>query len=91
MKTTPCNGEKSYAFNTAPRCGAKTRRGTSCLSPAVKNHSRCRLHGCGKGSGAPKGNQYALKHGQSTTDVKIFKKKVRQSIKQSQEILKKTG
>jgi hypothetical protein len=38
----------SYA-NEAPRCGAKTRRKTSCLSPAMPN-GRCRLHG-GKSTG----------------------------------------
>jgi uncharacterized protein YjcR len=45
------------------RCGAKTRSGGSCRSPAVKGKSRCRMHGGAKGSGAPKGNQNALKHG----------------------------
>jgi hypothetical protein len=28
----------------APRCGAKTRRGTSCQGPAMPN-GRCRMHG----------------------------------------------
>jgi len=27
------------------RCGAKTRKGTACLSPAIKRNGRCRLHG----------------------------------------------
>ena len=27
------------------RCGAKTRRGTACQSPANKRNGRCRLHG----------------------------------------------
>ena len=27
------------------RCGAKTRAGTPCRSPAMKNRRRCRLHG----------------------------------------------
>jgi hypothetical protein len=35
--------------NKAPRCGAKTRRKTSCLGPAMPN-GRCRLHG-GKSTG----------------------------------------
>jgi len=41
--------------------GAKTRRGTACASPSMRN-GRCRMHG-GKSTGAPKGNQNALKHG----------------------------
>jgi hypothetical protein len=31
-------------FSTAPRCGAKNRRGTPCQCPAMRN-GRCRLHG----------------------------------------------
>ena len=31
-------------FRRAPRCGAKTRRGTLCQCPAMPN-GRCRLHG----------------------------------------------
>ncbi len=34
----------------APRCGAKTRRGTPCLCPAMRRRRRCRLHG-GKSTG----------------------------------------
>ena len=33
------------------RCGAKTRRGTACLKPALKGKTRCQLHG-GKATGA---------------------------------------
>jgi hypothetical protein len=35
--------------NNAPRCGAKTRKGTPCRAPAMKN-GRCRMHG-GKSTG----------------------------------------
>ena len=31
-------------FSKALRCGAKTRKGTPCQCPAMKN-GRCRLHG----------------------------------------------
>lgn len=30
---------------TAPRCGARTQGGSSCLSPAIRGKRRCRLHG----------------------------------------------
>jgi len=36
-------------FLAAPRCGAKTRKGTPCQAPAMAN-GRCRLHG-GKSTG----------------------------------------
>jgi len=53
------------------RCGAKTRRGTPCLKPALKGRTRCQLHG-GRSTG-PKtieGRQRVseahLKHGRRT-------------------------
>jgi hypothetical protein len=30
---------------SCPRCGAKTRRGSPCQSPAMRGKKRCRLHG----------------------------------------------
>lgn len=56
--------ESSLAMHTSPRCGARTRGGGQCRSPAMPN-GRCRLHG-GASPGAPKGNQNALKHGHYT-------------------------
>ena len=91
MKTTPCNGENYYSFNNAPRCGAKTRRGTACQAPAVRERARCRLHGCGRGSGAPIGNAYAVTHGFTTTEAKLFRKEVKQVIKASHALAKKIG
>jgi len=46
----------------APRCLAKTRKGTECQSPAVRYRKRCRMHG-GTNPGAPLGNRNAWKHG----------------------------
>jgi hypothetical protein len=54
-------------LHQAPRCGAKTRRGDFCRAPAMIN-GRCRMHG-GKSTGAPKGNQNALKHGRYTAEA----------------------
>ena len=50
----------------SPRCGARTRSGSPCRSPAVAGKNRCRMHGGAKGSGAPRGNKNALKHGAFT-------------------------
>ena len=59
-------GQKIYADNPmdqetrarnlsqAPRCGAKTRAGTTCRRPAIHGRKRCRLHG-GLSPGAPRG------------------------------------
>lgn len=62
------NGHQHHPRNTgpmlsSPRCGARTREGQSCASPAVRGKERCRMHGGAPGSGAPAGNQNALKHG----------------------------
>ena len=53
----------------SPRCGAKTRMGTCCRSPAVSGKNRCRMHGGAKGSGAPQSNRNALKHGSYTKEA----------------------
>jgi hypothetical protein len=39
--------------NDTPRCGARTRSGTTCLCPAMPN-GKCRIHG-GLSPGAPRG------------------------------------
>src|SRR6266508_1783211 len=43
-------------FDT-PRCGARTRKGAACRSPAVRGRHRCRMHGGAKGSGGPPGER----------------------------------
>ena len=53
----------------SPRCGAKTRSGAMCRSPAVSGRKRCRMHGGAHGSGAPNANQNARKHGLFTGDA----------------------
>jgi uncharacterized protein YjcR len=57
------------AMLTSPRCGAKTRNGGACRSPAVQGKKRCRMHGGAAGSGAPKGNKNALTHGRFTKEA----------------------
>jgi hypothetical protein len=44
------NGNRPGDPNSGPRCGAKTRHGSPCQSPAMKN-GRCRMHG-GPSTGA---------------------------------------
>ena len=53
--------QSRLAMHRSPRCGARTRKGNPCRSPAMAN-GRCRMHG-GKSPGAPRGNGNALKHG----------------------------
>ena len=55
------------------RCGAKTRRGTACLKPALEGKTRCALHG-GRSTGprTQRGLEFIskanLKHGRQTKD-----------------------
>jgi uncharacterized protein YjcR len=61
-------------MHRSPRCGARTRRGSPCQSPAMPN-GRCRLHG-GLSPGAPKGNKNALKHGRYTAEAVASRREV---------------
>ena len=57
-------------LRNAPRCGARTRRGTPCPSPAVKGKRRCRMHGGAHGSGAPTGERNGnYRHGYYTAEA----------------------
>ncbi len=70
-----------------PRCGAKTRSGRPCSSPAVRGKKRCRMHGGAKGSGAPLGNQNALKHGLYTKEAIEQRRKLNRLLKTTSEFL----
>jgi len=73
---------------SSPRCGAKTRAGTPCMSPAVTGKKRCRMHGGASGSGAPRGNENALKHGRYTREAIAKYRQTRQLIRQAIAVLK---
>jgi hypothetical protein len=53
--------QSKLPMHLGPRCGARTRSGNPCQSPAMPN-GRCRLHG-GPSPGAPAGNRNAFRHG----------------------------
>ena len=77
----------SHERNTVPmlgsrRCGAKNRSGRACRSPAVSGKKRCRMHGGAEGSGAPIGNQNALKHGFYTRKAVAERKELRELIRE---------
>lgn len=69
------------ALREAPRCGARTRRGTPCQSPTVSGRKRCRMHGGAPGSGAPKGDRNGnYRHGFYTTEAIAERRAVRTLI-----------
>ncbi|MFK5600652.1 HGGxSTG domain-containing protein [Methylobacterium sp. HMF5984] len=56
------------SMHLSPRCGAKTRSGSPCRSPAMPN-GRCRMHG-GSSPGAPKGKANGMyRHGRYTNEA----------------------
>ncbi len=57
-------------LQASPRCGARTRTGSTCASPAIRARARCRMHGGAAGSGAPRGNRNALKDGFHTAEAR---------------------
>src|SRR5262249_38967418 len=59
--------QSKFLMHLSQRCGARTRSGIPCRSPAMAN-GRCRMHG-GLSPGAPKGNRNAFKHGRYTADA----------------------
>ena len=59
--------QSNLPMHLSPRCGARTRSGRPCRSPAMPN-GRCRMHG-GTSPGAPKGNKNACKHGRYTAEA----------------------
>jgi hypothetical protein len=69
------------------RCGARTRAGGECLSPAVSGRRRCRMHGGAKGSGAPKGNGNALKTGLYTAERLAMRRQVGLLMRASKKLL----
>jgi uncharacterized protein YjcR len=80
--------------NTGPmlsslRCGARTRSGKPCQSPAVQGKKRCRMHGGAPGSGAPRGNKNAVKHGLYTREAIAQRRQLAELVRQSRKLLLK--
>jgi uncharacterized protein YjcR len=74
---------------SSPRCGAKTRSGKPCRSPAVQGKKRCRMHGGAPGSGAPRGNKNAKKHGLYTREAIAQRQQLAELMQQSRKLILK--
>ena len=67
----------------ARRCGAKTRAGHPCRQAAVRDRSRCRMHGGAKGSGGPQGDCNGnFKHGLHTREAKAIRRVMRAKVRE---------
>ena len=76
--------QSQLPMHLSQRCGARTRSGSLCQSPAMPN-GRCRMHG-GKSPGAPKGNKNALKHGRYTVEAITFRRSIAELIRTARQI-----
>jgi hypothetical protein len=74
-------------MQASPRCGAKTRCGRSCRSPALRGKRRCRMHGGAPGSGAPSGNQNARRHGLFTGEAIAERKQIQALLGEAWKLL----
>jgi hypothetical protein len=71
----------------SPRCGAKTRCGSACRSPAVHGRKRCRMHGGAQGSGAPRANRNARKHGLFTGEAIAERRQIQVLLGEARRLL----
>ncbi|MGZ3320195.1 MAG: HGGxSTG domain-containing protein [Xanthobacteraceae bacterium] len=74
-------------MHRARHCGAKTRSGKPCQSPAMAN-GKCRMHG-GPSPGAPKGNRHAYKHGRFSAEAIARRREISAVIREAQALAKK--
>ena len=73
-------------MHLSPRCGAKTRRGSPCRSPAMPN-GRCRMHG-GASPGAPRGEANGnYKHGLLTKEAVQIRQSMSDLLRTSRKTL----
>src|SRR5438874_9851567 len=88
------NGNTPGDPNSAPRCGARTRRGIPCKAPAIAHgNGRCRMHG-GRSTGprTPEGLERSklarLTHGFYSAAEQESRRQVRRLLQDSRELLK---
>ncbi len=66
----------------APRCLARTRKGTPCQRAVSKGRKRCHCHGGAKNSGAPVGERNgAFKTGEWTNEAVALRRQASAAMK----------
>ena len=75
-------------MRASPRCGARTRAGAACRAPALRGRTRCRMHGGAPGSGPPRGNSNARKHGMFSREVIVERERVRDLLGEARRLLR---
>ncbi len=79
--------KRDYAFQTAPRCTATSKRtGKPCQAPAVRGWSVCRFHGAR--GGGPKGERNGMyRHGLFSQEAVKERRLVNDLIRQVRETI----
>jgi uncharacterized protein YjcR len=70
------------------RCGAKTRSGRPCRAAPMREKKRCWMHGGAPGTGAPRGNKNALKHGLYTREAIEERRQRQDLLRQSRRLMR---
>jgi hypothetical protein len=83
------NGNPAGDPSTAPRCGARTRKGTPCNGPALHN-GRCRMHGGTSAGprtaiGLARSRRAHWKHGRYSAKAKREAKLLHQLLRECRE------
>ena len=87
------NGNRPGDLSSAPRCGAKTRRGTSCQCPAMAN-GRCRIHG-GLSTGPKTAEGIArirravTKHGRYSAAARLERQRYRVLLRETSDLMRR--
>ena len=84
--------QQPWSLRQALRCGACTRSGMPCQSPAVKGNRRCRMHGGAAGSGAPQGpanGRYI--HGMRSREHRDTRRLVRELMQEARDLADMLG
>lgn len=80
----------------APRCGARTRKGTPCGCPAVIGKKRCRMHGGlstgpRTAAGLARSKQARWKHGGFSAEARQEAAHFRELLRESKELERLSG
>ena len=75
--------KRQYAFQSAPRCTATSKRTKMpCMAPAVNGWSVCRFHGAG--GGAPKGKANgSYKSGLHAQEARAVRRDIQDLLRQA--------
>ena len=78
--------QRRLSMHLSPRCGARTRGGRPCRSPAVREKARCRMHGAH--AGAPEGPRNgAWRHGGRSSQALAIRAMERLLLRMAREAL----